>query len=196
MHEFRITSWAGLVCTFVALSSGCAPSAEELGSSRAALTYGGDDCSADTMYAAAPAERRAVVARAAQWVLSPVEYSQSNYQDGYRCDCSGYVSMAWDNGESFTTHDLPPRTSDTSLAYSIRCDELLPGDALNSEGHMRFYAGLSASGDLCIWEQAHSGTSTMSHAISAQTLYDSGYEPVRSTRLFGGSSGPSNALWW
>jgi hypothetical protein len=38
--------------------------------------------------------RAQILARAQTWVDAKVPYSQSAYRDGYRTDCSGYVSMA------------------------------------------------------------------------------------------------------
>jgi len=36
-----------------------------------------------------------VIANAKTWLNPPVPYSQTAYHNGYRTDCSGYVSMAW-----------------------------------------------------------------------------------------------------
>ena len=36
-----------------------------------------------------------VIANAKTWLNPAVPYSQSAYHNGYRTDCSGYVSMAW-----------------------------------------------------------------------------------------------------
>lgn len=39
--------------------------------------------------------RSTIVARGQDWVNKHVPYSQSKTYDGYRTDCSGFVSMAW-----------------------------------------------------------------------------------------------------
>ena len=39
--------------------------------------------------------RGEILARAESWLHPPVPYSQTAFRDGYRTDCSGYVSMAW-----------------------------------------------------------------------------------------------------
>jgi hypothetical protein len=189
------------------VSSGCSPEPEELGSTGQALTDGygndqdngygyntaynfgqnADECSPQVMIAQAPPERQAILQRAGRWVDNPVPYSQSNYVDGYRCDCSGYVSMAWGAGDSFTTQDLPPNTSDAMLGVAINWNELQPGDALNNSHHMRLVAGMTRSGELCIWEQLQSGTSTMSHAESVDSAAGN-YTPVRSAWIGYGSS--------
>ncbi|MFJ7255375.1 peptidoglycan-binding protein [Streptomyces sp. NPDC098085] len=69
--------------------------------------------------------RAAIINRAKKWVSAQVPYSMSRYwSDGYRQDCSGYVSMAW---------DLPGNEWTGSLAkYGTRIarEELQPGDIL------------------------------------------------------------------
>ncbi|GAA3498299.1 peptidoglycan-binding protein [Streptomyces prasinosporus] len=74
----------------------------------------------------APATTRAaIVERARKWVAEKVPYNMAGYwYDGYRQDCSGYVSMAW---------GLPANEWTGSLgkyAEEITKDELRPGDAL------------------------------------------------------------------
>ncbi|WP_371480342.1 peptidoglycan-binding protein [Kitasatospora sp. NBC_00315] len=69
--------------------------------------------------------REQIIARAQGWVDQKVPYSMSTYwTDGYRQDCSGYVSMAWGLDSSQTTWTLP------DLADRITKDELQPGDVL------------------------------------------------------------------
>lgn len=70
------------------------------------------------------ATREQILARARSWVDAGVPYSQSRWYQGYRTDCSGFVSMAWGLGTSHWTGDL-----DT---YGVRItkDELRPGDLL------------------------------------------------------------------
>ncbi|WP_354641606.1 peptidoglycan-binding protein [Kitasatospora camelliae] len=88
----------------------------------------GDAPAAETRRAAAaqPATTRAEILRRAQtWVDQQVPYSMSRYwSDGYRQDCSGYVSMAWGLGSSQTTWTLP------QFAERISKNDLQPGDAL------------------------------------------------------------------
>lgn len=40
-------------------------------------------------------ERSAIIARGQVWVDKNVPYSQTKTYDGYRTDCSGFVSMCW-----------------------------------------------------------------------------------------------------
>ncbi|MER8183342.1 peptidoglycan-binding protein [Kitasatospora sp. NPDC094015] len=76
--------------------------------------------------AAAPATTRSeIMARAQRWLAQHVPYSMTSYwTDGYRQDCSGFVSMAWGLGSSQTTWTLP------DFADRIAPSELQPGDVL------------------------------------------------------------------
>ncbi|WP_210591075.1 peptidoglycan-binding protein [Streptomyces sp. GESEQ-35] len=69
--------------------------------------------------------RAEIIKRAKKWVEAKVPYSMSRYwSDGYRQDCSGFVSMAW---------KLPGNEWTGSLdQYGVRVskDGLLPGDIL------------------------------------------------------------------
>ncbi len=70
------------------------------------------------------------LARAASWTDIHVPYSQTTWFQGYRTDCSGFVSMAWaltsPSGSplSLVTQTLP------GVSQMIPFDQLLPGDAL------------------------------------------------------------------
>ncbi|MEG3628833.1 peptidoglycan-binding protein [Streptomyces poriticola] len=73
-----------------------------------------------------PATTRAqIINRAKKWVAAKVPYSMSTYwSDGYRQDCSGYVSMAWGLTGNEWTGSLG------KFADPISKEELLPGDML------------------------------------------------------------------
>ncbi|MEU3436561.1 peptidoglycan-binding protein, partial [Streptomyces sp. NPDC006863] len=69
--------------------------------------------------------RAAIIDRAQRWVTAKVPYSMEKYwSDGYRQDCSGYVSMAWNLGTNEWTGSL--------AAYGTRIAraDLQPGDIL------------------------------------------------------------------
>ncbi|MFH8485525.1 peptidoglycan-binding protein [Streptomyces longisporoflavus] len=78
-----------------------------------------------TAAAPRPITRAAILARAGTWVAAKVPYSMSKYwSDGYRQDCSGFVSMAWNLGGNEWTGSL--------AKYGVRITkaELQPGDML------------------------------------------------------------------
>ncbi|MFD3889448.1 NlpC/P60 family protein [Streptomyces microflavus] len=74
--------------------------------------------------AGAPITRSAVIARAKTWADAKVPYSMNDYLDGYRTDCSGLVSMAWNLGTNAWTGNLD------TYANRITKSELKKGDML------------------------------------------------------------------
>jgi len=69
--------------------------------------------------------RGQILERARAWVEAGVPYSMNKYwRDGYRQDCSGFVSMAWGLGSNQWTGSLP------EFAERIDPDDLMPGDIL------------------------------------------------------------------
>lgn len=68
--------------------------------------------------------RSEVLDRGKEWVHERVPYSQSRYYEGYRQDCSGFVSMAWKLNTSRTTRTFDPVTK------RIDPSKLKPGDAV------------------------------------------------------------------
>ncbi|WP_380277690.1 peptidoglycan-binding protein [Kitasatospora purpeofusca] len=98
--------------------------------------------------AAAPVTRAQIIERAQRWVDQKVPYSMSRYwSDGYRQDCSGFVSMAWGLGSSQTTWTLP------NFAERITKADLQPGDILvynnaaspQSGSHVTIFGGWTDS---------------------------------------------------
>ncbi|MFI9568274.1 NlpC/P60 family protein [Streptomyces rishiriensis] len=72
-----------------------------------------------------PTTRADIIRRAEQWVLAQVPYSMSAYwHDGYRQDCSGFVSMAWNLPGNELTGSLD------QFGTRISREELQPGDIL------------------------------------------------------------------
>ncbi|WP_406360058.1 peptidoglycan-binding protein [Streptomyces sp. NBC_01544] len=69
--------------------------------------------------------RTDIINRAKRWVSQQVPYSMAKYwSDGYRQDCSGYVSMAWKLRGNEWTGSL------AKFGTKIARDELKPGDIL------------------------------------------------------------------
>ncbi|MGP3633510.1 peptidoglycan-binding protein, partial [Streptomyces sp. 24-1644] len=69
--------------------------------------------------------RAAIINRAKVWVSAQVPYGMGKYwSDGYRQDCSGYVSMAWGLGSNEWTGSL------AQFGTRIARAELQPGDIL------------------------------------------------------------------
>ncbi|MGW0119652.1 peptidoglycan-binding protein [Streptomyces sp. NPDC003327] len=69
--------------------------------------------------------RAEIINRAKKWVTAQVPYSMEKYwSDGYRQDCSGYISMAWNLRSNEWTGSLD------RFATRIDRTELQPGDIL------------------------------------------------------------------
>lgn len=79
--------------------------------------------------------RAEVLKRANSWIKRRVQYSQSSYYQGYRRDCSGFVSMAWKLKASYTSSDIG------SVARAISVGALKPGDAVHRSGHVEIFDG-------------------------------------------------------
>ena len=71
-----------------------------------------------------PLDRANAIERAKKWANSGVPYSQKGYKDGYRRDCSGLVSYAWDLPENLVTWNIP------TVSKRIGKGSLKPGDEI------------------------------------------------------------------
>jgi peptidoglycan hydrolase-like protein with peptidoglycan-binding domain len=89
-------------------------------------------------------DRTTIINRAKLWLDAQVPYSMSDYwTDGYRQDCSGYVSMVWNLGSNEWTGSLD------KFATKITKEDLLPGDMLlfhnpadpNNGSHVVIFGG-------------------------------------------------------
>ncbi|MGA4544987.1 FG-GAP-like repeat-containing protein [Uniformispora flossi] len=113
------------------------PSAATADAPRASVQFrNAPDGVVNTLDVATPTVSRSeIISRAKVWTDAAVPYNQSAYRDGYRTDCSGFVSMAWKLGASLTTDTLP------TVAHPIGKEELKPGDVLlntatGDDGHV------------------------------------------------------------
>jgi len=116
------------------------------------------------------------------WAEGSVPYSQSavHQPDGYRQDCSGYVSLCWDSG---------PQGGNTvtmvgPVMHEISPVDLAPGDAIGrcgpgtegDNGHIQLFEGWAGDGALYIWEQAGGTWGPQRRWLSAIPW---GYKPYR-----------------
>ncbi|MEV5124396.1 hypothetical protein AB0K49_16645 [Streptomyces decoyicus] len=85
-----------------------------------------------------PSERKDIIDRAMERVEHRIGYSQSATTNGYRDDCSGFVSAAWGlQPPGLNTYGL--MGNDT--AHVITKDDLQPGDALIAGDHTVIFGG-------------------------------------------------------
>ncbi|QKW06700.1 peptidoglycan-binding protein [Streptomyces sp. NA04227] len=146
-----------------------------------------------------PTTRAEIVRRAKAWVTAGVPYSMSGFwHDGYRQDCSGFVSMAWGLGTNVWTGSL------AEYGERIDRDELRPGDILlfhnpadpNRGSHVTVFGGWrdAAHRSYLAYEQ------TRPHTLARETPYPywshaNDYIPYRYRGLTDGAPGaPAPAL--
>ena len=124
--------------------------------------------------------RQQIIARAKSWVAAKVMYSQTQYHQGFRQDCSGFVSMAWQISSNPNTAGFAPYSKSVSSQLSNYSD-LLPGDALNKQPreHIILFAGWanSAHTSMYIYEESHTGAPAL-YTTVAESYFKS-FVPIR-----------------
>jgi hypothetical protein len=140
-----------------------------------------------TIRSSVAGERRTVIDRAFTWWDAQVPYSQSRYYRGYRTDCSGFISMAWQLGTSYTTANFVNGGGESFILGSY--NSLQPGDALvrrsNGAGHIVLFLGWnnSAKTSACVMEQSNSALDMEFGTRSASSLRNNGYKPIRADKF-------------
>ncbi|UNO41739.1 VCBS repeat-containing protein [Streptomyces sp. MST-110588] len=145
--------------------------------------------------AASPAIARAeVIKRAKSWVNKGLRYSMDGTTyEGYRTDCSGYVSMALGlPKKGLTTDGFVP-----SAAHWITKDELKPGDALNNPnpgkyGHVTLFEEWTDSTKSKYWGYEFSSSGVHHRVIDYPyyARYDArNYRPMRFNNIKDDGSG-------
>jgi hypothetical protein len=115
---------------------------------------------------------------ASTWLNPPVYYSQSDYHNGYRQDCSGYVSMAWQLGTSAVTWTLP------NYAYQIDKSQLQQGDILlNVDEHVLLFDRWTDGSQTMYYAYEQTPPQTIYHAV--QYPYWPGYGTYVPYRKYG-----------
>lgn len=139
--------------------------------------------------------RRTAIQRGFTWLDARVPYSQKASHGGYRTDCSGFVSMCWQLGTSFTTADFSSGGGGTRAigAYS----NLIPGDALvrrvGGEGHVVLFLGWNDANQsaACVLEQESTALDMQFHARSVSSLHASAFKAIRANKLAGTGAAPA-----
>ena len=130
--------------------------------------------------------RHEAIGRGFEWLDDHVAYSQSRSHEGYRTDCSGFISMCWKTGTSYTTAGYISGAASSALgSYS----NLQPADALvyrsGSHGHIVLFLGWNddAHSSACVLEQASTASDMQFRARSAASLRASGFRAIRADKL-------------
>lgn len=119
----------------------------------------GDVASADAI------ARETVMQRSQRWVDLGVPYSQSKYFEGYRTDCSGFVSMSWGLADASGRPISPATDALPRHAVLINKEQLRPGDMIvrpktaMTSGHSVIFGGWADENLTTYWcyEQSSSG---------------------------------------
>ncbi|WP_326735886.1 C40 family peptidase [Streptomyces sp. NBC_01022] len=128
---------ASLACGVFATGAGTAyagsettttadPADQQASAGQGPETAVSDEAGAAAAASAPTITRGDVIERAKTWVGIGLNYSWTGSHNGYRTDCSGYVSMAWHLGSSMTTDTF----AGNGVIESISKGDLKPGDAL------------------------------------------------------------------
>jgi hypothetical protein len=138
--------------------------------------------SRSTILASASPARQRALERGFKWLDAHVPYSQSKSYGGYRTDCSGFVSMCWELGQSTTTAAMNGGSFNQRLGSY---DDLIAADALLKNGHVALFVGWndSSHASACLLEEGSSATGTQIRAATVQSLKSQGYKPVRAQKL-------------
>jgi hypothetical protein len=138
--------------------------------------------------------RATVLARAQVWIDRCVPYSQSHYYAGYRTDCSGFASMCWQTGTSWST------TSFHTVTSKITTAQLLPGDAMlkvnpQHANHIRiFYGWLDDAHTMYVAYEQTSSRVSLGTACNIKVLatdWADGYRPIRYNRIADAPASPN-----
>ncbi|GAA2139489.1 hypothetical protein GCM10009760_21860 [Kitasatospora kazusensis] len=110
-----------------------------------------------------PQARTDILNRALERINHRIGYSQTAFTNGYRDDCSGFVSAAWGL-------PTPGRTTWTlmqgDVSHQITKDELQPGDALIAGDHTVLFGGWAdAAHTKYIALEDNGSQGTVSHVI-------------------------------
>ena len=170
-----------------ACSSEVGTADSDTGETGSALSTTTCKLSRQSILAKATGGRHTAIERGFGWLDAQVPYSQSAYHAGYRTDCSGFVSMCWQLGTSYTTADFSTGGGQSSLIGSY--NNLVPGDALvhrsGGSGHIVLFLGWNdaAHSAACVLEQASTASDMQFRARTTSSLQAGGYKAIRADKL-------------
>ena len=122
--------------------------------------------------------------RAASWLTINVRYNEGtcyhNQYGTYRTDCSGFLSLAWGLGDSYTTDSLP------SISSSISFSAMVPGDALlePSQHVMLFHNWVDSDHKTArVWEESRTGSDMQDLQIPLSYFSGHNYHAIHYNRF-------------
>lgn len=189
----QLATGSVLVAIALMTAAGCSSDPDDVGegdtasaSDSEALTSSPQCSRAAILARTGDGRRQRIINRAYDWIDAQVMYTQHASYQGYRRDCSGYVSMAWEREQPGpATCYMPPKVARGDI-HTIPNDQLDVGDALTrvpggcgTGGHIRLFGGWvnRGAGTFCILEEYSTGKPA--HAALATTGNLSGYQALR-----------------
>jgi hypothetical protein len=167
----------------------------DTGEASSAISTSSCKLSRATILASVTGGRRTAIQRGFGWLDADVPYSQSKYHASYRTDCSGFVSMCWQLGTSYTTADFSSGGGKSGLIGSY--SKLLPGDALvhrsGGSGHIVLFLGWNDASHsaACVLEQASTASDMQFRARTTSSLTAGGYKAIRADKLDASGAEPA-----
>lgn len=161
--------------------------AGDTGELESALSTSSCKLSRSSILASVSGGRRTAIERGFGWYDAQVPYSQSAYRASYRTDCSGFVSMCWQLGTSYTTAELSTGGGKSGPIGSY--SNLLPGDALvrraNGSGHIVLFLGWNDAShrSACVLEEASTASDMQFRARTKDSLTANGFKAIRADEL-------------
>ena len=157
------------------------PGEEPMEESSSALSGGCGMSRSAIMSSTSNPKRVTAMQRGFSWLDANVPYSQSRSYKGYRTDCSGFVSMAWNLGTSYNTASF---MGGGAPVRQVAWDQMMPADAFGKRGHIMLFLGWNdaAHKNACVLEQASTASDMQFRVRSAASLKSQGYKGLRPTR--------------
>ena len=136
-----------------------------------------ESCDYNYRLSASPITRDQIMQRAQVWVDEKVPYSQSATTNGYRQDCSGYVSYAWASSTSGGGHWTGNMQE---ICSKISKADMKKGDAiLKPESHVLLFGGWIDSDAFYEYAEHQPGDVCRKSTGSYNYFATNGYFPCR-----------------
>lgn len=130
-----------------------------------------------TTFTASSITRDQIMQRAQIWVNEKVPYSQTATTDGYRQDCSGYVSYCWASSTSGGGHVT---SNMQEICTKIGKNDLKKGDAiLKPSTHVLLFGGWIDSDAFYEYAEHQSGDVCRKSTGSYNYFATNGYFPCK-----------------
>jgi hypothetical protein len=160
----------------------------DFGDTTSNLSASGCSLSREQILGSVSPARQEAITRGFTWFDDKVPYNQKAFHNGYRTDCSGFVSMSW----SLATPGETTASFGSSSKYPKlgSYEELVPGDAVNAAGHhVVMFLGWddSAKSNLCVIEQECTKCGMQFHTRSRASM-EGQYRPMRAPQFVNDTS--------